>query len=386
MNVLTSRREFIASLLATGALPAMPGGGFLSHGGDAYSVLVLGDVHFDAPDIGVYHAYYKPKAGSVAAKIFPLRMKREHDQWSGLMQRLAAAARRDVRPDTKFVMQLGDLIQGNCAKAAVHAKMLDDGFSYFKKTVAPDLPFVPVVGNHDVDNSIWLDKKPAKEVFRETMFPKWTQELGMPVNNTTFAFHQGPDLYLYADFNYPDHERILNLLEDNPKARYTFLVSHGAVVPVAMGSHFRWFLLGRKEQTAVRRKLFAELCRRRAIAVVGHNHVTSFARLRTPEGSLTQFMATSVWDAERQATARPKCIKPEDYVRLPKKAKDYDLADVKALFGEYRPHMRDFYLSNQQGRFMLNISDESVTMTAYGGDIADPVRTFVLRSSATDLT
>ena len=376
-----NRRQF----LRLGALAAVGAGcSSVPSGTSAYSVLVLGDVHFDAPDIGVYHAHYKPKNGKLA-EIFKSRMKREHDQWSGRMQRLAAAARRDVRPDTKFVMQLGDLIQGNCAKAAVHAKMLEDGFAYFKNTVSPDMPFVPVVGNHDVDNSIWKDKKPAKEVFRETMFPKWTQELGRPVDNTTFAFRQGPDLFLYADFNYPDPVRILNLLEDNPKARHTFLVSHGAIVPVSMGSHFRWFMLGKKEQTAARRQLFSELCRRRAIAVVGHNHVTSFARLHTPEGSLAQFMATSVWNAERQATAQPKCTKPEDYARLPKTAKDYDLADAKALFGEYRPLMRDFYLSNQQGRFMLNVSDESVTVTAYGGDIADPARTFVLRNGVTDL-
>ena len=377
-----NRRQF----LRLSALAAVDSGCSSVHPGtSAYSVLVLGDVHFDAPDIGVYHAHYKPKAGSVAARIFPLRMRREHDQWSGLMQRLAVAARKDIRPNTKFVMQLGDLIQGNCAKVAVHAKMLEDGFAYFKKTVSPDLPFVPVIGNHDIDNSIWKDKKSAKEVFRETMFPKWTHELGQPVDNTTFAFRQGPDLFLYADFNHPDPERILNLLEDTPKARYTFLVSHGAIVPVTTGSHFRWFMLGKKEQAAARRQLFSELCRRRAIAIVGHNHETSFVRLRTPEGDLTQFMATSVWEAEKQAVAQPKQTAPSGYARLPKTAKDYDLADAHGLFNEYRSHVRDFYLSGLQGRFVLDVSDASVTMTAYGGDRPEPVRTFVLREATLDL-
>jgi len=179
MKTILNRREFLK--LGTGALFAAGTGCVSSRANDAkYSVLVLGDVHFDAPEVGVYHAHYKPKAGK-AAEIFPLRMKREHDQWSGLMQRLAAAARKDIKPDTKFVLQLGDLIQGNCAKADVHARMLEDAFAYFKKTIAPDMPFLPVVGNHDVDASSWLDKKPAKDVFCETMFPKWTRELGRPV-------------------------------------------------------------------------------------------------------------------------------------------------------------------------------------------------------------
>ena len=374
---MMNRREFLK--LGAGALAAAAAGcASTSDAERKYSVLVLGDVHFDAPEIGVYHAHYKPTKGK-AVEIFPLRMKREHDQWSGLMQRLAAAARKDIRPDTKFVLQLGDLIQGNCAKASVHARMLEDGFAYFKNTVAPDLPFVPVVGNHDVDKSLWLDKKSAMEVFCETMFPKWTRELGRPVDSTTFAFRQGPDLFLYADFNYPDHERILNLLEDNANVRHTFLVSHGAVVPVGLGSSFRWFLLGRKEHAAARRKLFSELCRRNAIALVGHNHVTSFADLRTGDGRLTQFMATSVWSDEGQADKPPKYTSPADYARLPKKAKDFDLADARTLFGEYRPHVRDFYYSGQQGRFMLDVSDSTVTMTAFGGDRAESSRTFTLR-------
>lgn len=379
-----NRRQFLG--LGAGVFAALGAGcAFGRRDDSSYSVLVLGDVHFDAPDIGVYHSHYKPKAGSNGAKIFALRMKREHDQWSGRMQRLAAAARKDIRPDTRFVLQLGDLIQGNCAKAVVHAKMLEDGFAYFKNTVSPDLPFVPIVGNHDVDSSIWLDKKPAKEVYRETMLPKLSQELGQTIGNPTFAFRQGPDLFLCVDFNFPDITHILHLIEDNTDVRYTFIVSHGAVVPVGTGSHFRWFLLGSKKDEAARRKLFSELCRRRAIAIVGHNHYTVFADLVTPQGSLTQFMATSVWDAEKQAKAQPRQTGPDGYARLPKQAKDYDLSDARALFAEYRPHLKKFFFSGQQGRCRLDVSDEAVTMTVFGGDCAEPSRVFTLRNSAADL-
>ena len=120
MKTMLNRREFLK--LGTGALFAAGAGCVSSRANDAkYSVLVLGDVHFDAPEIGVYHAHYKPTTGK-AAEIFPLRMKREHDQWSGLMQRLAAAARKDIKPDTKFVLQLGDLIHETAVDfRAVHS-------------------------------------------------------------------------------------------------------------------------------------------------------------------------------------------------------------------------------------------------------------------------
>jgi len=376
-----NRRQFLG--LGAGALAALGTGCTLGRGGDSsYSVLVLGDVHFDAPDIDVYHAYYKPEPGSNGARIFPLRMKREHDQWSGFMQRLSAAARKDIRHDTKFVLQLGDLIQGNCAKAAIHAKMLEDGFAYFKKTVSPDLPFVSIVGNHDVDDSIWLDKEPVKEVYSETMLPKLSQELGQVVGNPTFAFRQGPDLFLCVDFNFPDVTRILHLLENNPDVRYTFIVSHGAVVPFCTGSSFRWFLLGSKKDEVARRRLFSELCRRRAIAIVGHNHQTAFLELATQEGRLTQFMATSVWEAERQATMKPTRTSPAQYAIIPPEAKDYDVAEARSLFGEYRPYVRKYYHSGMQGRCRLDVSDESVEMTLFGGDSSEPFCTFTLRDAS----
>jgi hypothetical protein len=72
----------------------------------------------------------------------------------------------------------------------------------------------------------------------------------------------------------------------------------------------------------------------------------------------------------------------DGYARLPKATKDYNLADARALFAEYRPHLKDFFLSNQQGRFMLDVSDSAVTMTAYGGDHAEVSRRFPLYRQA----
>ena len=111
----------------------------------------------------------------------------------------------------------------------------------------------------------------------------------------------------------------------------------------------------------------------------------AFADLAAPEGRLTQFMATSVWDAEKQATAKPKFTSSAEYARLPKQAKGYDLSDARSLFGEYRPHLREFFMSGLQGRCRLDVSDDAVTMTVFGGDCAEPSRVFALRDPAADL-
>ena len=105
----------------------------------------------------------------------------------------------------------------------------------------------------------------------------------------------------------------------------------------------------------------------------------------TPDGRLTQFMATSVWEAERQATVQPRHTTPGGYANIPQKAKDYDADDARALFGEYRPHLERFFHAGLQGRCRLEVSDEAVKMTVFGGDSAEPSRTFALRNSAAGL-
>ena len=55
--IMMNRRQFLK--LGAGALAAAGAGCSTASASDSkYSVLVLGDVHFDAPEIGVYHAHY----------------------------------------------------------------------------------------------------------------------------------------------------------------------------------------------------------------------------------------------------------------------------------------------------------------------------------------
>jgi hypothetical protein len=53
--------------------------------------------------------------------------------------------------------------------------------------------------------------------------------------------------------------------------------------------------------------------------------------------------------------------------------------DARALFDEYRPSLSNYFLSSMQGRFMLDVSDDSVAMVTYGGDSPEPSCFFLLR-------
>ena len=75
-----------------------------SGGNDSYQVMFLGDIHYDGPQ---YHA--EPLSERAA--------KLHYTQWKGTSQKLLAAASKQSKEDTAFVVQLGDIINGDCDNA-----------------------------------------------------------------------------------------------------------------------------------------------------------------------------------------------------------------------------------------------------------------------------
>ena len=84
----------------------------------SYSAVILGDTHYDAPDPEKYHAGYtdpNPTREANHRKEF----KRNADMWDSRCPSLVKRAARLVGEDTRFVLQMGDLIQGDTATAAI---------------------------------------------------------------------------------------------------------------------------------------------------------------------------------------------------------------------------------------------------------------------------
>ena len=163
------RRDFIkisAAGLAGLSLPAFPEAAFAKGGAasdKSYSVVILGDTHYDAADPEVYHAGYtdpKPEREAIHRKEFARNGKMWAERCPALLNRAACL----VDDDTAFVFQVGDLIQGDTADAETHKRFLDDTLNLMKGSVAPDLPFVTVMGNHDVRGN---DDSVCRQAYRE---------------------------------------------------------------------------------------------------------------------------------------------------------------------------------------------------------------------------
>ena len=379
------RREFIGGLAAAGGAGLL-GGCRLFGRGNAYSVAVLGDTHYDAAPDSIYHAAFRIAYDGTGRHLARYReFARNAKMWAGPSKRILEASGRCVTPDTRFVLQLGDLIQGDCNDFAVHRRMLGDTLAFMKGVYPKDLPFISVCGNHDIRHGNDKGDNSAILPYEEVMVPFNRTQAGAlaceEIYDTTYGFRCGPDLYIVINFNkgVATIPVVKRLLAKNPDVRYTFVVLHGGVFPFDSWST-RWFYLGRKGMDAERREMRALLASRDAIVLSGHTHHLEFKQAEFPEGRLTEMTMNTVQGGSQgeENPAIPEVLREgvaqygsTDWATL--------VPEVNDLFAEYRPYMRAYYLANAVGHARMRVADDGVWFDYHGRDSLDATRTFRLR-------
>lgn len=375
------RRQFL-QYTAAGAAAFALGGPFhpaearRRRKGENYSVIILGDTHFDTEPDTVYHSLYNEPTEWLN-RVQRAEFARNGEMWRERCPRLVKRAACLAGDDTRMVLQMGDLVQGDCGDAAVHTKMLDDVMNRFKADFG-GLPFVSVVGNHDIRGV------GAEQAYYDYMPARMGRELGKDIRKTTFDFAIGDDAFLVLDFNRPDDDETERILKDTEGARHTFVIVHGPLFPFDGGS-CRWFYHGGagKEDTEARRHFRAAFARRGAIALCGHTHRTEFADWWGDGGRITQMTMNSVWSKEKLSQYVIDAQGAAEYGILRMRSKALDngspVEEEAELFEEYRPGLRAYTHSPAAGSYKLNVSDKDVTIDFYGGDATFRTWQFVLR-------
>lgn len=337
------RRQFM-QLSAAGLLGLTVGGQIsleakkMRKNGD-YSIVILGDTHFDTEPVDVYHSNYN-----------------EPVEWLNCVQR------EEFRRN---------------GEREVHQKMLSDVMNHFKGVLG-GLPFVTVCGNHDIRGT------DAEKTYHDYMPKRMSEELGAPVEKTTFSFKIGDDAFIFIDFNSPDDEAIEQCLKDTEGARYTFIVSHGPVFPID-GDSVRWFFHGgaSEKHTEKRRYFRRKFAERNAIVLCGHTHYTEHYDWYGDGGRITQMTMSSVWTDESLKNYELYDDGPQAFGSRNKQAgmrpDGSKVKDESALFDEYREGLRIYNHSKAQGSYKLNISKDRVSVDFHGGDSKEVTKTFILR-------
>lgn len=340
---------------------------------EEYSIVILGDTHFDTEPASVYHSDYNEPVKWLN-RVQRAEFSRNGEMWRERCPRMVNRAASLVASDTRMVFQMGDLIQGDCGNPDVHKKMLGDVMDSFKSKLG-GLPFVTVCGNHDIRGT------KAGEAYNEFMPERISKEIGKEVSKTTFSFMIGPDAYIFIDFSQKDADEIEKLLLETKGARYTFIVTHAPVFPYDKAS-CRWFLYGRDKYTEQRRhfrKLFAE---RNAIVLCGHTHTVELADWFGDGGRITQMTMNSVWSREDLCRFSVRAQDSAMYGELRKSELNADgtpIKDETPLFDEYRPGLKRYLTAESAGSFKMSVSGSGIIVDFYGGDSEKITKSFVLR-------
>ena len=335
--------------------------------GEKYSVVILGDTHYDAADPEIYHAGYtdpNPTREANHRKEFV----RNGNMWAGRCPDLVKRAACLVDGSTRFVLQMGDLIQGDTATAEIHTRFLDDAMNLFKKDLAPDLPFVTVAGNHDLRGN---DDAVVTRAYAEYMPARLSRELGMDITDVNFLFHTGGDAYIVLDFSHPDVEKIERLFKEAQGARHTFVVVHSPVFPYDSASYWWWFLLGSRNDACAEERRYVRrlMASRNTVVLCGHTHKTELLDWYGDGGRITQMTMSSVWAKESQGVWTEEVSTPEGYGTLLLKSKPElgEPGPVRDIFNEYRPGVRRYSWANAAGSYKLHVSDDSILVDFYAG-------------------
>ena len=332
-----------------------------------YSFILLGDTHYDADPPSTYHADYDEKEEWLS-RVQRAEFDRNAKLWAGPGLRLLQSAGALVRPDTRFVLQMGDLIQGDCNNPEVHKKMLSGAFDFMKQAFGT-LPFLSVMGNHDFRG------RGALEAYREYMPGRLARELGEPVRDIAcFSFVRGGDLYVFADFTHVPVASILAELEAHRDVRYTFLATHGQAIPSDMDA-FSWILFG--SDAAQRARLRAALLQRDAIVLAGHSHNLELSEIRTSAGRVTQFVSNCIW-TDNTPAPEPKvlCDGPAEYG---KRQAEKGNAEAVRYLGECRDAIVRYWFADGAGASLVRVRDDGVSVEFHGGDSPTATKTFQLR-------
>lgn len=375
-----NRRDFL-TLSATGIIglsaSSFPLSAFArGKRGKSYSLVILGDTHFDIDPPSVYHAHYN-EPNERLNKIQRAEFARNGEMWKDRCPRLLKRAAGLIDKDTRMVLQMGDLVQGDCGSGEVHKKMLSDALQHMKSGLG-GLPFVTVVGNHDIRGT------EAKEAYHAFMPARMSEELGKQITKTTFGYNIGDDAFLVVDFNNPDDPEIDRILDDTKGARHTFVMTHGPVLPPDITS-CRWFFHGGASEANTQARLHFRqaFAKRNAIVLCGHTHYTDFMDWEGDGGRITQMTMSSVWTSENQKQYTVRSEGAENYgmfrKKLMEKPEGANLKDESALFDEYRPGVRQHINSRSQGSYKLNVSKKRITIDFYAGDSQELSHQFIIR-------
>lgn len=365
-NAIT-RRRFIqgaAALAGVGTCAASADGAEL---GDAFSVALFGDTHFDRLDHHDMAWLAKDHPGDVTQ----VERYSEHTK-SLLPQLFATVARRIAAEPQRFaaVLHVGDLIEGLCGTSQLAERQATEAFEFLAEARFA-APLLLTKGNHDVTGP------GAAEAYQKVIQPALARAAQTKVAAARYVIERrGARFVMFDAYDKTSLPWLREVLGSSRRSGPTFVVVHPPIVPFQARGN--WSLYIRDEQTKQRTELLNLLGEHRAIVLCGHVHRFGFVVRQTERGPFAQLAISSILSSTDQ---KPKqeltgldAYGPE-LTELEPKFQPESKELRRKLFAAERSHLTHFEYADTAGYAALHISGDRVTAEVFNGTSTKPWRT-----------
>jgi hypothetical protein len=286
----TNRRQFLRTTLAGATGLALPSISSLAADTEAFSFVLLGDLHFDKLEHHDLAWIEKNKGGDlgqirnysrITAEIMP--------QLFATVRETIAELNRTPKTRVAFVLQVGDLVEGLCGTEALAAQQNREALD-FVQAAKLGVPFLVTKGNHDVTGD------GAVAAFNGVLLPYLRdQAKSFPSRVTptgaSYAMEHGGVFLGCFDAYEPASLDWLEAALAQRTAPHCMVTIHPPVVPY--GARATWHLYAREKDRTRREKLLYLLGRNNAYVLGGHIHKFNTLTRRTPDGGKFAQLAVS---------------------------------------------------------------------------------------------
>lgn len=353
-----TRRHFLqASLSATGAAAGLASAATTK----PFSFILLGDLHYDKLE----HHDFRWLDAHHPADLSQIKnySKLTAEVMPGMFAAVKEAA---AQCEAKFVLQVGDLVEGLCGDEERSARQNREALEFVARSEL-ELPFLFTKGNHDVTGD------GAVDAFDHVLLPFMKQQAQSLDPNALHAKANYTLTHADTQFAFFDaySKDSLDWLEATAAKRtvaHLFVTIHPPVVPYAARS--TWHLFADEKSASKRAKLLDILGHQEAIVLGGHLHKFSAITRKAAGKRFTQLAVSSVVSALDEA---PRDVLhgldayTGEQVKLEPQHSPDTVEQRRAIYDNERKQVTAFEYANSAGFAVVTIDGSNVEAAIHAG-------------------
>jgi hypothetical protein len=374
-----TRRDFVRTVVTGAAGLLLPRPRARAVEPDAFSFVLLGDLHFDKLAHHNLAWLEKEKPGDLSQVRNYSRLTAE------ILPRLFATVRRtisDLHPSSgtrvAFTAQVGDLVEGLCGSESL-AVQQDTEALEFVRGAGLGVPFFFAKGNHDITGDGAANA--FKTVFHPFLGEQTASVHGGDQRTTAYyAFEHGGALFCFFDAYDRESLAWLEATLARRTARHCFVIVHPPVVPY--GARSTWHLFSGEREAAQRDRLLELLGKHNALVLSGHIHKYNLLTRTTPRGG--RFLQLGLSSVISAAEVKPHHLLSgvgsynPDQVNVEPDFSPATEKQRRAVYETEAPFVKKFEYADLPGYAVIAVNGPKVTARIYSGTSRQIWRTLEL--------